>query len=308
MVDRTGAGKLLVLFLTAVAVGGVTLVLVPLLSLTAAQLAKLHAAVQRFGTINAVHLDEHTQEELARTVLPRLEAIRYDSSESLVLLCSPQQLSSSPALLAALLRCRDRQTLRLIVVDEAHLYTMHGATFRDPIRFLRDEFFYKIYAVGLLFTPLLLAMTATMPGSLLEPFSKLTHVDFTLPRHQLWASARDFQQLNITMELCTKSHTSVKEAALRPVVALLREDSSAHVCIFVNFRSEVGKISGTIEDIMAEALLRVGVLSINGSMDKNEKFAFIRLFTSVLQVEGHSFRVLVATAAANTGIDQPLCV
>ena len=84
------------------------------------------------------------------------------------------------------------------------------------------------------------------------------------------------------MELCTKSHTSVKEAALQPVVVLLREDSSAHVCIFVNFRSEVGKISGALEDIMAEALLRVGVLSINGSMDKNKKIAFIRLFTSVL--------------------------
>ena len=60
LVDRTGAGKLLVLFLTAAAVGGVTLVLVPLLSLTAAQLAKLHAAVQGFGTINAVHFDKHS--------------------------------------------------------------------------------------------------------------------------------------------------------------------------------------------------------------------------------------------------------
>ena len=76
------------------------------------------------------------------------------------------------------------------------------------------------------------------------------------------------------MKLCTKRHTSVKEADLRPVAALLQEDSSAHVCIFVIFCSEVGKISGALEDIMAE--------DINGSMEKNKKIAFIRLFMSVL--------------------------
>ena len=75
---------------------------------------------------------------------------------------------------------------------------MHGATFTDLIRLLHDKFFYTIYALGLPYTTLVLAMTATMSTSLLDPFSKLTYVDFTLPHHQLWASARDFQQRTLT--------------------------------------------------------------------------------------------------------------
>ena len=39
-------------------------------------------------------------------------------------------------------------------------------------------------------------------------------------------------------------------------------------------------------------------------MEKEEKFAFIRLFTSDLSLLDFNPRVLAATAAANTGIDQ----
>ena len=95
----------------------------------------------------------------------------------------------------------------------------------------------------------------------------------------------DFQQRNIQMELCTKIHTSLKEAALQHFIDLLREDGRAHICIFVNFCAEVGKISGPLEDVMAEALLRAGVLTINGAMDKNEnKIAFLRFLPQCFEL------------------------
>ena len=49
LVERTGGGKSLVLALTAVCVGGVVVVIVPLLALTADQLARINRAVQRPG-------------------------------------------------------------------------------------------------------------------------------------------------------------------------------------------------------------------------------------------------------------------
>ena len=52
-------------------------------------------------------------------------------------------------------------------------------------------------------------------------------------------------------------------------------------------------------------LVHEGVLSIDGDMDKVKKFAHSRLFTSSLMMRGHRFYVLVATPAANTGLDQP---
>src|SRR5210317_560660 len=55
---RTGGGKSLTLYLTAVSVGGITLVIIPLLSLTANQLERLKQALQNDGNIICVHLDD----------------------------------------------------------------------------------------------------------------------------------------------------------------------------------------------------------------------------------------------------------
>ena len=62
--------------------------------------------------------------------------------------------------------------------------------------------------------------------------------------------------------------------------------------------------SFALEELLAKELTRKGVLPINGYMGKIEKFANIRLFTCSIILRGHRFRVLVATSAANTGIDQ----
>ena len=45
VVDRTGEGKSLILLLAAVMVGGITLVIIPLLALTANQMTKLKEAI-----------------------------------------------------------------------------------------------------------------------------------------------------------------------------------------------------------------------------------------------------------------------
>ena len=86
---------------------------------------------------------------------------------------------------------------------------------------------------------------------------------------------------------------------------MLRDDLDAHIFLFVNFRSDVRHCSTALSDLLASELMKEGVLSINSNMDKIEKFAHIRLFTCVIVLRGHRFRVLVATSAANTGIDQP---
>ena len=51
----------------------------------------------------------------------------------------------------ALLRCADRGTLRVVAIDEAHLYTMHGRTFRDSVRCLGDVFFRPLVAFRFIF-------------------------------------------------------------------------------------------------------------------------------------------------------------
>ena len=55
-----------------------------------------------------------------------------------------------------------------------------------------------------------------------------------------------------------------------------------------------------------DKLLNADVVQINGDQDKHEKFAFTKLFTDSIKMKDYNPRVLVATAAANTGIDQVL--
>jgi superfamily II DNA/RNA helicase len=302
IVDRTGGGKSLILAMTAICIGGITLVLVPLLALTANQLARLSKAIQKYGVVSAFHMDEISRKDLNDKIIPMMDTMRYDSSSTRLLLCSPQYLADTPAFLAAVLRANSRRLLRLVAVDEAHLIAMHGRTFRDAIRVLADDFFSVVFSQNAQYSPLFLAMTATMSDSLLRSFKDLTSVDWTKPCHQLWSSAKEFQQRNIEMDL--KVTGNVSEFGLPDVVKLLKTDDHAHVCIFVNFKSETSNWGGKLEALLAAELLRVGVVQINGDMDKHEKFAFIRLFCTDITIAGYNPRTLVATTAANTGIDQ----
>ena len=66
------------LTMTAIVVGGVTIVVVPLLALTADQPARLNAAVQRYGAVSAIHLDETSSEDLNKKLIPKMDAFPYD--------------------------------------------------------------------------------------------------------------------------------------------------------------------------------------------------------------------------------------
>ena len=110
------------------------------------------------------------------------------------------------------------------------------------------------------------------------------------------------------MGLSTENRASIKEDALHPMVDLLKTEEEAQVCIFVYCHGKAGRIASLLEDICPQSFLHAGVFTINGDMDKHQKIAFVWLFTSVYQIDGSSFCVLVATAATNTGTSQPLCV
>ena len=80
------------------------------------------------------------------------------------------------------------------------------------------------------------------------------------------------------------------------------KSNSVHVYFF-NFVSECAKWAEIIEDLLNDIFSSISVIQINGEMDKHEKFGFIKLFTGFLQMVGYDPRVLIATSADNTGID-----
>ena len=92
---RTGGGKSLMLYMTAAAVGGITLCIIPLLSLTANQLEQITTAVQRWGAFYAVHLEDTGRHDVKEKVIPEMNSFPYDSSSSMIILCSPQYIAEN---------------------------------------------------------------------------------------------------------------------------------------------------------------------------------------------------------------------
>ena len=72
-----------------------------------------------YGTIDAHHIDEASTSDLTDKIIPRMDAISYEGSSSLILLCSPQALAEKTEFREAVFRCIQKRTLRLIVIDEA---------------------------------------------------------------------------------------------------------------------------------------------------------------------------------------------
>ena len=127
--------------MTAICVGGITLVVIPLLALTANQLSRLRQAVQRYRSFRAVHLEEMSKDAISADLIPEMDGISYESSSTLLILCSPQILAENAEVRNALIRCARRRTLRLVAIDEAHIYAMHGRSFCDSMRVVCDTLF-----------------------------------------------------------------------------------------------------------------------------------------------------------------------
>jgi hypothetical protein len=148
--------------------------------------------------------------------------------------------------------------------------------------------------------PYFVVMTATMTASYLLSLQSLTSVDFNA-NHRIWASSSDFSQRNIKMDYDTSG--DVYQKGFPSVIATLKNSSTACVCVFVNFASTSHKLLKGLERKLNESLCDTDVLHIYGSQDKEEKFWFVRLFCSKVSMEFLNPRVLLATSAANTGID-----
>ena len=239
VVDRTGGGKSLILQLSAVMVGGIIYVIIPLLALTANQIAKLKQALQAEGRVQCHHLDEINPQSIKDKLIPRMDRLEYDSSTTLFLLSSPHYLADNVEFRDCLIRCKERQTLRLVCLDEVHLYTMHGRTFRECIRYLEKVFFSVVFSERESYHPLFLSMTATMTQSILKSFSTLTCVDWSQKQHQSWAPASSFRQRYIKMTFDVTG--DITAVALPRLVTHMKRNPDSYAAIYVNFKYECSK-------------------------------------------------------------------
>jgi superfamily II DNA helicase RecQ len=115
-VQATGKGKSLCMQRAGTLLGGVTLVIVPLLALGAHQVTMILWACNAFGKISAYHLDEIKTSAARNQVVQELLDLDYNTPNSIFLFSSPQAIvGERTPWKGTLLDLHQRRVLRLVI-------------------------------------------------------------------------------------------------------------------------------------------------------------------------------------------------
>ena len=182
---------------------GITIIFVPLLSLSADQMTKMEEAKQCFGSVETHHCDELPTNDggiALQKIITRIKELGDRTTSTIFLFVSPQFLctKANKPLLDELLSAHKRKILRVVAVDEAHLHVQHSR-FRVEILMLRELFFKKVFSNDDPRShPVFLAMTATMPKQYIPRLIDLTNVQLSVSGESIFRGNRQhFSQRNI---------------------------------------------------------------------------------------------------------------
>ena len=227
-VRPTGGGKTLLFQTLAAYMKGITLCLIPLLSLGADQVNKTMIKTRSDSTnsITAIHLDELKRNDLVELLSILREA---DDGLTTILYSSPQFLVESfPTFFAGLL---STGLLRFVVVDEIHLFTHFGRSFRTEFTDLKDKIFKKLPAkVPSLF------LTATCTKRIKESFETLIGLDIT---HIHWPTAVEMVDRKVSLFIAYSSRPFSN--MLNSIARLLKadDDHPKKFIVYSNVRSRI---------------------------------------------------------------------
>ena len=192
----TGGGKSAVRDAFASGEAGITLSIAPLLALNADQASKLNSRKVTSGTV-VIHYDQYKRADDIAAIEDSI--IRNASSLSVVIFCSPQMLTDRAASIVFIDRLLHSNLLRLVCVDEAHLFCEFGLYFRKEFLALKPVLFSKLLlgqpsnqSYGNHTICPVLVMTASATKSLLHQFESITGLRFD-PPDIFWPDALGMQ-------------------------------------------------------------------------------------------------------------------
>lgn len=162
LVRSTGGGKSAVRDIAGIMCGGVVLTIVPLLSLSADQTAKVNKAISDLSLSHAdcYNLDVERNPGFNEDLRRRLESLDPETDESIFLFSSPQNITQSAAWQKTIRIMLQKRTLSFIAVDECHLFASQGMEFRGEFYGLQEALFSSVTNHASSSVPILF-MTAT---------------------------------------------------------------------------------------------------------------------------------------------------
>ena len=300
-VRPTGGGKSLVFNTVADVVGGVTICICPLLSLGADQAKKILSKTKTdCRSITAFHLDELSTDALKKLKTFFQSANYPNSKTSIILFASPQAISSRYKVFVDYLI--KRNLIRFVVMDEIHLAVHFGSSFRKEFLLLKESFFSKLNQnIPMAF------FTATCSVFIKTSVEKMFGFEFDVSH---WPSSCDMMHRSVGI------HIAYTTRSFQYVTRTIKNHLTPHpslpnkVIVYSNRRVRIFNFADKLEKHFDcdDDFKNVDVLTLVGTITKEEKAAYIRMF-----INGSSdpdstldMRVLCATSGVgNAGIDSP---
>ena len=139
LVQGTDGGKSAVAQTVGIVESGVTLIIVETLSLAADQRSKIVSANGIYGPVLVYQLDSLRQKHLIKQLKDKLRSIERDSNTTIFLYPSPEYLTRKPWC-SIIVKIIDWGVLKLVSIDEIHLFVMFGIKFRKEFTLLKKSF------------------------------------------------------------------------------------------------------------------------------------------------------------------------
>jgi superfamily II DNA helicase RecQ len=199
----TGGGKSMVRDTFALTVGGITINVAPLLALNANQHDKLLQKRLLKQKIMSIHLDTYRIHAQQQCIINKI--LNAPLAASIVLFASPQSLAIGTVWHTLALRLLDAKRLKLVCIDEIHLFAQFGLWFRSEFLLLKKSLFQHLIIASSPGAPVrtripVLAMTATAYKHLLDHLQSLTGLITFEKDNVFWPSASGMVQRSQNIE------------------------------------------------------------------------------------------------------------
>ena len=287
LVRSTGGGKSAVRDVSGFLCGGITLTIVPLLSLSADQTAKLSQLAsdqQLTGRLHIFNLDVLRSKSLNDTLRSNLENLSYKSATRVSLFSSPQKLTNDPLWQQTICTCFRNGTLRLIAIDECHLYASHGVEFRSEFSDLKKVLF-PVANRRIIKEPVpVLFMTATASSLMLHDLESLTGLSFHPTDDLVWPRHHSgVQRRNIFLDLTFQD--SPLRRIKRDVVKTCHASGGRKVMVYSNSRKAITHLYEQTRSHLNMLGIQKDLLLVHGLMFREQKFHNTELFVGKPLVE-----------------------
>jgi Superfamily II DNA helicase len=165
-----------------------------------------------------------------------------------------------------------RNLISFVVVDEIHLYTRYGLTFRSEFMKLKNLLFQKLPSV----TPMLF-LTATCTDTIRQAFEKLTGVFIN---NLDWPSGIAMGHRTVGLELKYTIKTTATSIAAVKITLLLNDNLPKKVIVYAETRGRCTTFQERLGKALdeEETLHKHDVIELLGTMPKEKKTKLIESF------------------------------